>query len=132
MVSNVIEKKWLGVLPLYLKLRWNNVWDKERISKEVGLIRMIWYLAIVVNEWRRIANPMTPQGCLVCRDGSVETALHRFWECRSTCQTWKWGVHIIQIMQIEHNKLPRPNAQRHPDDIISREDLAWPTLTWIT
>jgi hypothetical protein len=86
-VPNVIEKKWLGVLPLDFKLRWNNVWDKEQVSKEAWLIWMIWHIVVVVNEWRGIANPMIPQGCLDCRDGSVETALHRFWECRSAHQT---------------------------------------------
>jgi hypothetical protein len=56
-VPNVIERKWIGVLPLNFKLRWDNVWDKERVSKEAGLI---WHRAVAVNEWRSVANPRIP------------------------------------------------------------------------
>jgi hypothetical protein len=39
--------------------------------------------------------------------------LYRFWECRSARRTWDWEVCILQIVQSEHNKLPRPNQRRH-------------------
>ena len=48
-IPNVVEKKWARVLPANYKLRWNNVWDTERIRKEAGLMWMIWHKAVAVN-----------------------------------------------------------------------------------
>jgi hypothetical protein len=39
---NVVEKRWVGVLPFTFKLRWMNLWCKMRSRKEVGLMWALW------------------------------------------------------------------------------------------
>lgn len=75
---NVVTVKWQGVLLATYKLRWDNIWDKERVRKEAGLIWMTWHRAVAVNEWRERINATILQACRVCNNGSQETTLHRF------------------------------------------------------
>lgn len=36
--QDVISMKWSGILPPNFKLKWTNIWDKERVRKEEGLL----------------------------------------------------------------------------------------------
>jgi hypothetical protein len=96
-IPDVVNTKWQGVLPENYKLRWENVWDSERIWKEVGLIWLTWHRAVAINEWRGQINYATPQGCLVCLTGDMESILQRFWKCKSAKATWAWDIHILQV-----------------------------------
>jgi len=49
---NVVEKRWVRVLPFSFMLRWMNIWCKTRTRKEAGFIWALWNKAIVVNIWR--------------------------------------------------------------------------------
>jgi hypothetical protein len=69
---------WQGVLPLDYKLRWDNIWDKERVRKEAELFWLTWHRAIAVNEWRDRVNVTLPQAYHVCNNGTTESVLHRF------------------------------------------------------
>jgi hypothetical protein len=51
-IPNVVVAKWQGVLPATYKLRWDNVWDHERVQKEAGLIWLTWHKAVATNEWK--------------------------------------------------------------------------------
>ena len=90
-IPNVVEKKWVGVLPTNYKLRWNNIWDIERVRKEAGLMWMIWHKVVAVNMWRGVVSPEIDQNCPVCLRGIRETIMHRFWECPAAQRAWKWG-----------------------------------------
>ena len=48
-VPPIMEKKWRETLPLSYKLKWLNVWDSDKIKKEVGLIWAVWHKGIEVN-----------------------------------------------------------------------------------
>ena len=82
-MPNVVEKKWARVLPTNYKLRWNNIWDTERVRKEAGLMWMIWHKVVAVNAWRGAISQEIDQSCLVCLRGIRETVMHRFWECEA-------------------------------------------------
>ena len=97
-IPNVVEKKWAGVLPTNYKLRWNNIYDTERVRKEAGLMWMIWHKAVAVNVWRGVVSPEIDQNCPVCLRGIRETIMHRFWECLAAQRAWKWGEAIINFM----------------------------------
>ena len=94
-IPNVVDRKWFGVLPAYYKLRWNNVWDLERIRKEAGLMWMIWHKAVAVNAWRSVISQEIDQSCPVCLRGIRETVMHGFWECPAAQKAWKWCEKII-------------------------------------
>jgi hypothetical protein len=112
-VPDVVEKKWGGILPARFKLRWKNVWDRSRISKEAGMLWLTWHRSIAVNTWRGRINRNIDQGCLVCAYGAAETVLHRFWECPSTKRAWEWGAQIIHCML------------RSPSNPSSRPQINW-------
>ena len=95
---NVVEKKWARVLPTNYKLRWNNIWETERVRKEAGLMWMIWHKAVAVNVWRRVVSPEIDQNCPVCLRGIREIIMYRFWECPVAQRAWKWGEAIINFM----------------------------------
>lgn len=40
-VPAVIPRKWQGILHPNYRLKWLNVWDKECINKEAGLLWLI-------------------------------------------------------------------------------------------
>ena len=75
-VPNVVGRKWRGVLPDNYKLRWDNVWDTERM---------------------RIAQEID-QSCSVCLRGTKETVMHGFWECPAARRAWNWCKVIINLM----------------------------------
>lgn len=37
-IPPVVERKWAEILPQSFKLRWANIWDKERAKKKGGLM----------------------------------------------------------------------------------------------
>jgi hypothetical protein len=77
-VPDVAERKWSGILPTRFKLHWKNVWDRSRISKEAGMLWLIWHRSIAVNVWCRRINKNIDQGCPVCATSATKTVLHRF------------------------------------------------------
>ena len=87
-VPEVILKKWQGILSLDYKLRWNNIWDQEKVCKEASLIWLTWHMAMAVNKWRGQVNIALPQACRVCNEGLTESILHKFWECTSAKKAW--------------------------------------------
>ena len=95
---NVIVKKWVGILPSDYKLRWNNIWDTERVRKEAGLIWMVWHKAVAVNAWRGAISQEIDQSYPVCLRGIRETVMHSFWECEDSRRAWLWGEAIINVM----------------------------------
>jgi hypothetical protein len=97
-VANPVTRKWGGVLVRTHKLRWNSIWDLGRVSKEAGLLWLIWHRALVVNEWRLRINRTLDTSCPVCSRGVHETALYRFWKCQSARVAWRWGTHILNIL----------------------------------
>nr|PNR42705.1 hypothetical protein PHYPA_017535 [Physcomitrium patens] len=46
------KKKWDGILPPNFKMKWTNIWDKEWVRKEAGLLWLTWHRAVAVNAWR--------------------------------------------------------------------------------
>jgi hypothetical protein len=94
-VPPVIERKWSGILPITYKLRWRNVWDKERAQKESGLLWATWHRSVSVNAWRGHFSAEVVQFCPVCMVGARETVLHRFWECPSARHAWLWATKIM-------------------------------------
>ena len=97
-IPNVVERKWPGILPANYKLRWNNIWDTERVRKEAGLMWLIWYKAVAVNAWRGVISQDIDQSCVVCLKGIKETVLHRFWECPAVQRAWRWREALINSM----------------------------------
>jgi hypothetical protein len=59
---------------------------------------LVWHHSITVNAWRGRINGDIDTLCLVWATGCVESILHRFLECPSTCRAWKWGTHIMHRM----------------------------------
>jgi hypothetical protein len=110
-VPNVVTIKWQGVLPMDYKLRWDNVWDGEKVRKEAGLIWLVWHRAVAVNEWRGRINVTMPQACKVCNTGTVESILHRFWECNSAKKVWSWDMPILQTALQHQASTARGNQQ---------------------
>jgi len=53
--ANIVEMRWLELLPSNFKLRWSKNWDKHR-SKKVGFISAIWNRVVAVNMWRAIVD----------------------------------------------------------------------------
>jgi hypothetical protein len=49
---NLVEKRWVGVLPFIFKLKWMNILCKTRNRKEAGFMWALWNKEIVVNTWR--------------------------------------------------------------------------------
>ena len=95
---NVVERKWAGILPTNYKLRWNNLWDTERVRKEAGLMWSIWHKAVAVNVWRGAISKEIDQSCPVCLKGIRETVMHTFWECEAAQKAWLWGEAVINVM----------------------------------
>ena len=95
-IPNVAERKWSGVLPTNFKFRWKTIWDRSRISKETGLLWLIWHRAVVVNVWRDKANLNINIACPMCETDTEESVLHYFWECKYVRQAWSWGSNIIK------------------------------------
>lgn len=87
-VNNPVTRKWQGVLPQDFRLKWRTVWTKERISKEAGLLWLVWHRAVAVNHWRGRFNNTVDIRCPVCPRRSEESVLHRFWECCSAQRAW--------------------------------------------
>lgn len=93
---------------------------------------------MAVNIWRgknSRDNFVVDQDCPVCRNGSRETLLHRFWECPSAVRAWKWGAHVLEKLvpyrgneQVEDEEdwgdlIPTPLPLPPPDsEEIGRED----------
>ena len=104
-----------GILPANYKLRWNNIWNTERVRKEAGLMWMIWHKAVAMNAWRGVISQEIDQSCAVCLKGSKETVLHRFWECLAAQKAWRWGEAIINNMVPagvnRRSQAPAPNAR---------------------
>lgn len=96
---NVVTQKWEGVLPTHFKLKQANMWNKEKVRKEAGLLSLTWHRAVAVNEWRGRIDNNVDQCCPVCLTGTRKYALHRFWECSSAGKAWKRGVYILQLME---------------------------------
>jgi hypothetical protein len=105
-IPNVAVKKWSGILPANFKFKWKNVWDKSRISKEAGMLWLVWHRAIAVNAWKGRINGNIDMGCPVCANGTTESVLHRFWECPSAVHAWKWGSHILECL-LQGTRAPR-------------------------
>ena len=95
---NVVERKWAGISPTNYKLRWNNLWDTERVRKEAGLMWSIWHKAVAVNVWRGAISKEIDQSCPVCLKGIRETVMHTFWECEVAQKAWLWGEAVINDM----------------------------------
>ena len=88
-IPNVVEKKWDRVLPTTYKLRWSNIWDSERVRKEVSLMWMIWHKAVAVNVRRGVISQEIDQNCSVCLKGIRETVLYRFGKCSAAQRAWR-------------------------------------------
>jgi hypothetical protein len=46
---NVVEKRWVRVLPFTFMLRWMNIWCKTQSRKEVGFMWALWNKTITTN-----------------------------------------------------------------------------------
>jgi hypothetical protein len=60
---NVVEKRWVGVLPFTFKLRWMNIWCMMQSRKEVGFMWALWNKEIVINTWRTKVDNSINQTC---------------------------------------------------------------------
>ena len=124
-IPNVVERKWPGVLPANYKLRWNNVWDTERVRKEAGLMWMIWHKAVALNVWRGVISQEIDQSCLVCLRGIRETIMYGFWECSVAQRAWRWCEAIINHMaptgEIRERRSAIPNNRTDRVAIIRNE-----------
>ena len=124
-IPNVVEWKWSGVLPDNYKLRWNNVWDIERIRKEAGLMWMIWHKAVAINSWRGAIAQEIDQSCLICLRGIRETVMHRFWECSAAQRAWSWCEAIINHMAPvgESRERQTTDTNFHTDSNVSTRNM---------
>ena len=124
-IPNVVERKWPRVLLANYKLRWNNVWDTERIRKEAGLMWMICHKAVAVNVWRGAISQEIDQSYPVCLRGIKETVMHWFWECSTTQRAWRWCEVIINHMapagEIRERQIAAPSNRTDKDAIIRNE-----------
>ncbi len=37
--------------------------------------------------------------CISCKLNTLETILHKFWECESGCETWTWVLTFLHKLQ---------------------------------
>lgn len=42
----------------------------------------LYHYAIVINQWRQRAFPMTSSNCTCCNAGVIESIVHRFFDCK--------------------------------------------------
>jgi hypothetical protein len=91
---NVVEKRWVRVLPFTFKLRWMNIWCKMPSRKEVGFMWALWNKAIVVNTWKAKVDNSINQTCPLCVN-EEESTLHRFWECCHAQWAWEYTQGIV-------------------------------------
>ncbi len=87
--TNVMEKRWVRVLPFTLKLRWMNIWCKTQSRKEMGFMWALWNKAIVINTWRAKVDNSINQTWPLC-DNEKESTLHNFWECCHAQRAWEY------------------------------------------
>lgn len=86
------------MLPNDFRLRWRTVWMKDRISKEAGLLWLVWHRAVAVNFWRGRYDATVDISCAVCTGRPDESVLHRFWGCVSAQRAWEWAMHILNTL----------------------------------
>jgi hypothetical protein len=91
---NVVEKRWVGVLPFIFKLKWMNIWCMMWSMKELGFMWALWNKAIVVNTWRAEVDNSINQTCPLCGN-EEESILHKFLECCHAQQAWEYTQGIM-------------------------------------
>lgn len=97
-IPNPMERKWQGILPMSQRLRWNTVWAKPCAPKESGLLWLVWHRAVAVNAWRGRIDGSINTNCPMCTRPTIESVLHRFWECPLARLVWQWGTHILNTL----------------------------------
>nr|PNR27762.1 hypothetical protein PHYPA_029914 [Physcomitrium patens] len=97
----------MEILSRNFKLKWRNVSDSKRITKEAGLLWLIWHRAISVNAWQGLIDGQVDQSCAVCLTDIREMILHCFWECLTVQRAWKHGIQILPKIT------PQPNTSLH-------------------
>jgi len=66
--TNVVEKRWVGVLPFIFELRWMNIWCMTRSRKEASFMWALWNKAIIVNTWKAKVDNSINQTCPLCNN----------------------------------------------------------------
>jgi len=88
-LSRNVSEKWNQIFSPNFKLKWQDVGVKKRSKKEVGFFWSLWHKALAINIWREKINHKIQVDCSSCEHGTLETIMHRFWQCTKTKTTWE-------------------------------------------
>jgi hypothetical protein len=91
---NVVEKRWVRVLPFIFKLRWMNIWCKNQNRKETGFMWPLWNKAIIVNIWRAKVDNSINRTCPLYNN-EEESTLHIFWQSYHAQHAWEYIQGIV-------------------------------------
>ena len=89
-----VAEKWRHEMDLNFQLKWKENW-KGRSQKEAGFIWSMRHQAVATNTWRAKFNPLVSLACPLCDSGTLETYLHRFFECNHSRRIWSFSFAVM-------------------------------------
>jgi hypothetical protein len=86
------------------------VWNKDRVWKEVNLVWQMFHKALAMNVWKNQISVNPLDQCPVRKEGTPKTIVHCFWSSQSVQQVWIFMLELLKLAA---------NQGRNPLGIIS-------------